>query len=158
MKQKTIIGKAEIVNFPEFGLKNIPARIDTGAKTSSVWASEIQESDGLLSFKLFGGDSPHYSDVVIETKRFGLRAISSSNGAVEERYVVRLIVEIEGRKIRASFSLANRASQTYPVLVGRNVLRGKFVVDVKQGQPLIRDEKLRSQLLQSQLQKPEEKP
>ncbi len=149
MFKAILIGRAERVNFPELKLLAIPARIDTGAKTSSVWASNISESNGVLTFELLGGDSEHYTGQVLSTKQYETRVIASSNGAKEERYVIKLLVEIKDRRVRASFSLANRASQTYPVLVGRNVLRGKFIIDVKLGQPLLKAEQLQSSELQN---------
>ncbi len=132
------IGHAELVNFPVLGIANIPARIDTGAKTSSIWASQVKEVNGQLEFVLFDKHSEFYTGDVITTSQYEVRRIISSIGAVEPRYVTKLSIVIEDRKIRASFTLANRARQTYPVLVGRNVLRGKFLIDVKQGQVFLK--------------------
>lgn len=147
-----ILGRAEEVDFPELQLSGVPARIDTGAKTSSVWASQLTEKDGELKFVLFAKSSPFYTGNVISTKSYSRRMVSSSMGTMQERYVVRLKIQLAGKKIRATFSLANRATQVYPVLVGRNILRGKFIVDVKQGKPLIKGEQARSKALQSRVQ------
>jgi hypothetical protein len=137
------IGRAEEIGFPELGIGTIPARVDSGAKTSAIWASHITEKDGRLEFSLFGSSSAFYSGDKISTQQYELRTVASSMGTVEERYVVKIIVSLHGRKIKASFTLANRSSQVYPVLVGRNILRGKFLVDVRRGQPLIRQEQMR---------------
>lgn len=147
----TIIGRSEYVGFPALGLEPIPARIDTGAKTSSIWASNIHLRQGALCFTLFDSSSEYFNGHEIETKSYETRVVASSNGMSEERYVVKLVVVLAGRRVRASFSLANRSTQAYPVLVGRNILRGKFLVDVKLGQPLTQAEKSRSQQLQSKL-------
>ena len=56
---------------------------------------------------------------------------------------------IKKRRIRAHFTIANRRTQVYPVLIGRNVLYGKFVVDVAKGTPLIEAERQRSEALQN---------
>lgn len=128
-----VIGRAEEVDFKELGLTAVPARIDTGARTSSVWASDIKEHDGALEFVLFGKDNHHYSGQKISTKQYQTMLVSSSTGEVQERYVVHLLVSLGGRNIRARFTLADRSTQAYPILIGRNVLRGKFMVDVKQG-------------------------
>lgn len=133
---KTIIGQSEYIQFPEMGLFNVPSRIDTGARTSAVWASDITEQDGKLSFTLFDKQSTLFSGEVLTFENFETREVTSSNGYTEERYMVKLLVQLEGRKIRARFTLANRSTQTYPVLVGRNVLRGKFVVDIKHNKVL----------------------
>ena len=47
-KEKTIIGRAEKVRLPDLGNKILHARIDTGAKTSSIWATDITETDTSL--------------------------------------------------------------------------------------------------------------
>jgi hypothetical protein len=130
IRQLDVIGNTEVATFRELGIYDVPSRIDTGAKTSSVWASNIKENDGNLRFTLFNVQSKHYTGDIIKTRDFGYRAISSSNGHVENRYAVRLLINILGRNIRATFTLANRSTQAYPVLVGRNILRGKFMVDV----------------------------
>ena len=69
--------------------------------------------------------------------------VASSNGAVQRRYAVRLLVKIKGKKIRGYFTLADRSQQAYPVLIGRNILRGKFLVDVESGHPDIKAERRR---------------
>lgn len=142
------IGRAEMVDFPEFNIRNVPARVDTGAKTSAVWASGVIEENGTLQCVLFGPDSKLYTGEALRFTEYNIRTIASSIGLAEERYVVKLLVKVKGRRIRASFTLANRSEQAYPMLIGRNILRGKFVVDVKQGTPLTGIEKQRSQELQ----------
>ncbi len=142
-QQLTTIGRAEEANFPELGLARIPARIDTGAKTSAIWATHIKEADGHLEYVLFNKNSKHYNGQLLQSHSYEQRAVASSNGSVELRYTVKLLIELESRKIRASFTLANRASQVYPVLIGRNILRGKFIVNVKQGRPDVKAEQSR---------------
>lgn len=146
-----IIGRAERVDLPELKITNVPVRIDTGAKTSAIWASGVIEERGVLQFVLFGPDSEHYTGEIIRSDAYQVRNIASSIGRVEQRYVIKLLVEMKGRKIRANFTLANRSEQAYPMLIGRNILRGKFIVDVKQGKPDLARENNRSAGLQSDL-------
>lgn len=144
MKQSfKIIGRSELVTFPEIQEKPIPARIDTGAKTSAVWASEIVEDGNSLSFVLFNKTNPYYTGKPYTVNYFEKRMIASSIGAAQLRYVVRIVVELKGKKIRSFFSLADRSQQAYPILIGRNVLRGKFLVDVQSGRPDILAERRR---------------
>lgn len=150
-KIQTIIGRSDVVSFPELGVKSVPARIDTGARTSSVWATGVSEKNGELEYVLFGKNSPLYTGAKHKTKQYELRAVASSTGHVQERYVVKILLEIGGRKIRASFTLANRSKQVYPVLIGRRVLSGKFLVDVKLGKSLTKAEVVRSKKLQSSI-------
>lgn len=148
MSETTIIGRAETVAFPELGFMEVPARIDTGAKTSSIWATGIREKNGELEFRLFGKASPLYVNTKIRTREFELRSVSSSTGHVQKRYVVKLLVVLGGKRIRTSFTLANRSRQVYPILIGRRVLSGKFLVDVKRGETLQREELARSKTIQ----------
>jgi hypothetical protein len=132
MSDLQAIGQVADASFPELGLEHVAARVDTGATTSAIWASGIIEKQGVLQCVLFGPDSPLYSGEVLHFSDYRRRAVVSSIGEREERYVVKLLVSLAGRTVRASFTLANRSQQVYPMLIGRNLLRGKFVVNVKQ--------------------------
>jgi len=134
---KKLIGQTELIDFPELHLGGIISRVDTGAQTSAVWASDIKLKEGVLQFTLFDDTSDSHTGDVVKTRSFQIRKIISSNGNKEERYVVKLLILISGRKIRASFSLANRSTQKYPVLIGRNILSGKFLVDVEHSHELV---------------------
>ncbi len=116
-------------------------RIDTGAGISSLWASSAEETDNGLDVIFFGPGSPFYTGKKQHINSFGRTEIRSSNGQSEERYTIRTLVTIAGKKVRATFTLANRSTQRYPVLIGRNVLRGKFMVDVKLGTSLTAERK-----------------
>lgn len=131
MNKLETIGSSVKINFPRLGLNNVPARVDTGAKTSAIWATIIKEEDNLLYFTLFADNSPHYLDLVYITPHYRKKRVRSTSGITERRYVVKLVVEINGRFINASFTLANRHRQVYPILIGRNILRGKYIVDIK---------------------------
>lgn len=149
MKEKTVIGRAELIAFPEIDGIEVHARIDSGARTSAIWGSAFVENDELVV--AFFGDSkktyrfPSYQTIIVK----------SSNGAIERRYKIDLGVVINGRKIRAAFTIANRQTQVYPVLVGRNILRGKFLVDVTLGKTLTEEMKQRTASLKT-LQEKEE--
>ncbi len=130
----TIIGRTAKVNFPLDGIKNVPVKIDTGADTSSIWASELYIDDtNELSFVLFAKESPHYSGKRHKTRSFSVNLIRSSNGMRQLRYRVSLTIEIAGRKVRGSFTLADRSHNRFPVLIGCALLKRKFLVDVSKG-------------------------
>lgn len=145
-----MIGRAEVVSFPELGV-TAHARIDTGAKTSSIWASEVSLSDGLLKVVFFGKGSSPFTGKSIKFSEFDVTVVSTSAGQIQKRYKVRLLVKLGGKKIRAWFTLADRSSQVYPVLIGRNILTGKFVVDVIRGQILKEQEQQRTHSLRAEL-------
>lgn len=149
-EKKKIIGRAENIDLPTFGFFGVPAKIDTGAKTSSIWATDVQEQDGVLTFVLFGKGSPLYTGEQHRTVRYEKTVVASSIGAHQERYKVQIVMKVRGKRIRASFTLADRSQQAYPVLIGRSALRGKFVVDVQSGQPDYKAEKNRHLNLRSE--------
>jgi hypothetical protein len=122
-KDKTIIGSEEVISFPEVGIDSISARIDTGATTSSLGVKKIQENDGVLCCTM-----PNQQKVCF--KDYTKKVVKSSFGHIEERYVIRLLVNVHGRSVRTNFTLANRSKMKFPVLIGRNLLKGKFIVDV----------------------------
>lgn len=131
ISKKQIIGSVEKVSLPDLGIANIPSRIDTGAGLSAIWASDIREVADKLHFKLFDKGHPLFTGESIIYDKFETRQVRSSNGTQEERYMVRIAVRLGGRRVLARFTLANRSTQKYPVLIGRNILRGKFIVDTK---------------------------
>lgn len=130
-KAKTIIGRTATAAFPAEDIFAVPVKIDTGADSSAIWASELFiDDDGLLHFVLFDKTSPYYSGKVHAAKKFSAHLIRSSNGLAQVRYRVALSIVLEGRKIRGSFTLADRSLNAYPVLVGCKLLNNKFLVDV----------------------------
>ena len=155
--EKKVIGRVEKLSFPELGFSDVHARVDTGAKTSALWASSAVEKDGQLAVVFFAKGTDAYTGETAYFEHFQKTVVASSNGQTEERYKVRVLVSLRGKKIRSWFTLADRSTQVYPVLIGRNVLRGKFVVDVKHGTILRDKERERSEVLQSKLmpKKPE---
>ncbi|HET8671344.1 MAG TPA: RimK/LysX family protein [Candidatus Saccharimonadales bacterium] len=154
-KEKRIIGRAEKLSFPELGLVDIHARIDTGAKTSSIWTSYIEEREGVLLVTFFGKPSPYFTDEPVAFEQFDRTVVATSTGHTQTRYKVRLLVKLRGKKVRAWFTLADRSTQVYPVLIGRNVLLGKFIGDVKKGKSLKEEERERTKRLRSELEEQE---
>lgn len=126
----TPVGTVELIDLPDQRLQGVPAKIDTGADSSSIWASRIREKDGRLSFVLFDKASPLYNGQLIVVDDYKVVSVRNSFGQAEYRYKVKMNVVLTGRTIKAAFTLANRSGNRYSVLIGRKTLHGKFVVDV----------------------------
>lgn len=154
MSKLTTIGRVEKISFPDFGLNNIHAKIDTGADLSSIWATDIYEHIGALHFKLLGPKSDHFTgdEVIVESPNYVLTRVANSFGHKELRYVIKLKTSIAGKTIMASFTLSNRSTKTYSVLIGRKLLNGKFLVDVSKGDPLEEVEKKKKGKMQKELE------
>lgn len=144
VKPKPVIGRVESLGFLDYGVEGIVSRIDTGARTSSLWASDIRiDEDKRLNFTLFGPSSEYYTGIVIKTDSYDKIAVATSTGHVQVRYRIKTLIKLKKKKIRASFTLADRSTQVYPILIGRNILRGKFIVDVSAKGKAQRDKELR---------------
>lgn len=132
--RKTIIGRSEYVESPLFGKGvKVPARTDTGARVASIWASNISMSeDGRLRFCLFDKQSDFYTGEVQETTDYKISVVRNSTGQEEMRFRVKIPITLAGKKINASFTLSDRSINSYPILIGRNVINNKFTVDVAQ--------------------------
>lgn len=130
-KQLDIIGATEYIDIDT--CKRIPAKIDTGADSSSVWASHIEvNQEGVLSFCLFDEKSPFYTGKTIKRTDYKVAIVRDASGKEQIRYRTHLNIAIAGRNIRAFFYLANRSKNSFPILIGRRTIKGKFYVDVSQ--------------------------
>jgi glutathione synthase/RimK-type ligase-like ATP-grasp enzyme len=124
------IGSKEFVSLPDYQITQIPAKVDTGADYSSIWASDITEKDGILSFKLFGSGSKLYTGQTLTTEEYGVTEVRNSFGDSEIRYTVKMAMVLGAKRTRVNFRLADRSRNRYPVLIGKKTLHGKFLVDV----------------------------
>ncbi|MCA0230499.1 MAG: RimK/LysX family protein [Bacteroidetes bacterium] len=126
--EKRVIGRNDIIDFPDLGLTNVRVKIDTGAYTSSIHCFKISVEEGVLSFFLPAHRSEKHQQFT--TDQFELKAIKNSFGQTEMRYVIKTKVLLFGKIIKTEFSLADRSQMRYPVLLGRKLLRSRFLVDV----------------------------
>jgi hypothetical protein len=125
-----VIGRNTLIEFIGHA-KNVPTKVDTGADSSSVWATNINvDKEGVLSFTLFGKASTLYTGEVITRKDFRVAKVRSSSGHEEIRYRTKIPIRISGKRIKVSFYLSDRSTHTYPVLLGRRTLNKRFIVDV----------------------------
>ncbi|GAA3939656.1 ATP-dependent zinc protease family protein [Hymenobacter algoricola] len=133
---KRVVGRRELVDFPQFELWGVEAKVDTGAFTGALHCSDIHVAnrpDGrpVLRVLLLDDEHPQFNGRPLEFTEFLLRDIKSSNGEVQERYVISTVIRLFGEDFETEFSLSDRSDMRYPVLIGRLLLRrGRFVVDV----------------------------
>jgi len=129
-KTKPTIGRREIIDFPDLGLFSIEAKIDTGAFTSVLHCHDIRIENDILYFKLLDPSHPEYNEKEQYSSDFFQKEIKNSFGETENRYVIKTIIKIGNKRIKALISLTNRGTMRYPVLLGRRFLKNKFIVDV----------------------------
>lgn len=110
------------------------AKIDTGAYYSSIDADTIEVNGDKLTYRLFREGREGFTEEKITTQDFKMLTTRSSNGSEQIRPLIKLTVELAGQSVTEWFSLASREKMFYPVLVGRNILKDGFLVDVTKGQ------------------------
>lgn len=125
-----ILGVFENIGFPQFNIKNIRAKIDSGAYTGALHCTDITKEDTkdgpVIHFSPFD-----YPDIKITTKDFRLDRVKSSNGKIEKRYFIKTLVTIQGETYEITLSLADRSQMKWPVIIGRKFIRtNKFLLDV----------------------------
>jgi hypothetical protein len=137
MKNKSkirIIGRREYIDFPDFNVHGIEAKIDTGAYRSALHCSVIEErivNDAAnLYFKLLDETHPEFNEVWHSVQEFQRKKIKSSSGDWEERYIIKTRIKMGRKTVLTTVSLTDRGSMRFPVLIGRKMLKGKFVVNV----------------------------
>ncbi|RXZ64992.1 ATP-dependent zinc protease [Pelagerythrobacter rhizovicinus] len=126
-----VVGWRELVALPELGLTAVPAKIDTGARTSSLHATVLDrfERDGADYVRFAVDFGRHHVRQVCEAIHVDRRGITSSNGETQMRLIVKTPMRIGAVEFRAEISLADRSDMQFPLLIGRTALRRRFVVD-----------------------------
>lgn len=121
-----LIGWQERVDLPLLGLKNLKAKIDTGARTSALHATDITtfQKKGIpqVRFHTYFDDDAH--DVVVDCPIHDRREITNTSGIPEERIVIRTKFRIAGRLWKIDLSLTDRSGMKSRMIVGRTALRG----------------------------------
>jgi hypothetical protein len=129
--QKRIVGATEVVLVTDANLA-FKARVDTGAKTSSIHAEKIElDSSGdprgkPISFYLVTKEGLSRK---VETRVISVVSVRTAEHS-ERRYVVPLLITWNGQARIVSVTLNDRTSMDYRLLLGRNWLRGQYIVDV----------------------------
>jgi hypothetical protein len=133
---KKIIGRREKISIPEWGLHNVSGKIDTGAYTSSIHCGYSEEkSEGgrkFLYFTVLQEKHPKFNGRVIKTDNYTQKKVKNSFGQEEVRYKVSTKVIMFGEEFEMEFTLSDRSKMRNPILLGRKILNGRFIVDVQQ--------------------------
>lgn len=133
MTDKTVIGSEEWCAFPELGIPAIKARVDSGAKTSSIHAFNLnkfsRDGEPWISFEIHPLQGSRQAVLRCEARIVDRRAVKSSSGYTETRYVIRSTLSFGGSSWPIELTLANRDSMGYRMLLGREAMNGRMLVD-----------------------------
>lgn len=135
MKQKQLltIGWREWLDLPELGIARIKAKIDTGARSSTLHAFHIEafQRDGreMVRFEVHPYQRDSHYTVTAEAELLEWRHIRSSGGQGQVRPVIDTAIELGGQKWHIELTLTNRDLMGFRMLVGRQALRRRFLVN-----------------------------
>lgn len=128
-----MLGWREWVRFPDLGIEHIKAKVDTGARTSALHAFDLREieRDGAAyaAFEIHPEQRRSRPSLPVELPIAGRRRVRDSGGRVEERPVVELLIELGGERWPIEVTLTRRDLMGFRMLLGRQAVRGRFVVD-----------------------------
>lgn len=132
-ENKKIIGNQEWCAFPELGISNIKARVDSGAKTSSIHAFNIE------TYAKDGADWVHFevhplqkNDQILvhcDSLIIDQRKVKSSNGTSETRYVIQTPIRLSESVWDIELTLTDRDAMGYRMLLGREAMDGRLLID-----------------------------
>lgn len=130
---KTIIGNQEWCSFPELGVPAIKARVDSGAQTSSIHAFNIsrfrRNGQAWVSFEVHPLQQNRRTVIRCERPILDKRVVKSSSGLSETRYVISAPIKLAGQVWDIQLTLANRDSMGFRMLLGREAMNGRLIVD-----------------------------
>jgi hypothetical protein len=133
MTKKMILGALEKCDLPELGIFDLQVRVDTGAATSSLHVNNIEEQirgeEHWITFDIH----PDYHDVATVTTCSALvlsqRKVKSSTANLQRRYVIKTPIKLGNALWDIQLTLTDRSAMTYLMLLGREAICGKFIVD-----------------------------
>lgn len=143
MQDKVIVGSEEWCAFPQLGIPTIKARVDSGAKTSALHAVNIspfqKEGENWVKFDINPIQNNTKTVIHCQAPLVDKRIVKSSSGFREQRYVIKSQIKIGDEDWDIELTLTNRDSMGFRMLLGREAMSGRVLVDPEQkyllGQP-----------------------
>ncbi len=145
MLNKVIVGSEEWCTFPELGIPTIKARVDSGAKTSALHAINIspfiKDGENWVKFDVNPIQSNTRTIIHCEAPLVDKRIVKSSSGYREKRFVIQSEIQVGESRWQIELTLTNRDSMGFRMLLGREAMSGRILVDPEQkyllGQPTV---------------------
>ena len=130
---KQMVGNLELCSLPNLGIHDLHVRVDTGAATSSLHVDNItkfvKDDEAWISFDIH----PDYHDVKklkrCEAKVSSKRAVKSSTATKQKRFVIETDITMANQTWQIELTLTDRSQMSYLMLLGREAMSGRFIVD-----------------------------
>lgn len=131
--KKQIVGVLELCDLPQLAIENLNVRVDTGATTSSLHVDNIEEfmrnDEQWVSFDIHPDIHDVNEIVRREAKMQGIRNVKSSTATLERRFVIETAIVMAGMNWNIQLTLTDRSEMTYLMLLGREAMQGRLIVD-----------------------------
>ena len=133
MNEKHLVGALELCDLPQLKLCGLEARVDTGATTSSLHVDNIvkfkKEKEKWVRFDIHPDAHDVNKLMVREAKVKSVRKVKSSNATQQRRYVIETDISIAGMQWSIELTLTDRSEMKYLMLLGREAMSGRLIVD-----------------------------
>jgi len=124
------VGFAELVDIPEWNVRRLRAKVDTGARSSALHVENVEElPHGRVRFDVRLSKERRERRVTVEAKVVRRARVRASSGVAESRIFVRAVVQIGPVAEPVELSLVSRESMRFRMLLGRSALARRFLVD-----------------------------
>lgn len=131
-----LIGWRERLALPELAVTSVKAKVDTGARSSALHAFDIeffkQNNEDFVRFKVHPAQRNKKKTITVEAKLLDMRSVRSSSGQAESRPVIQTLVATRDQQWPIELTLTNRDIMGFRMLLGRQAVRRRFLVDAGQ--------------------------
>ncbi len=131
--EKITVGCEEWCALPGLDIPAIKVRVDSGAKTSSLHAFNVHAfkcgDEPWVRFDVHPLQKNRKTTVSCEAQVVDRRMVKNSGGGIEKRYVIKVPIAVRSRTWTIELTLANRDSMGYRMLLGREAMAGRMVID-----------------------------
>lgn len=128
-----VIGWREWLALPGLGIPKIAAKVDTGARSSTIHAFSIErgraEGRDRVAFYTYPDQSSGGPAISCTAELLDQRSVRSSNGSLEERYFIRTVARLHGVEWPIDLTLRDRGDMKFRMLLGREAIGDRFLVD-----------------------------
>lgn len=127
------IGWREVITLPQLGIEKIKAKIDTGARSSALHAFDVRqlqrEGKQIIQFQVHPVQRDNKTTMIAEAELLEYRKVRNSGGIAQLRPVIKTEVNLGGQSWTIELTLTNRDVMGFRMLLGRQAIRNKFLVD-----------------------------
>lgn len=135
-KEKQLIGWREWIGLPDLGIEQVKVKIDSGARTSALHATDIEyykrAGHPMVRFRVSPLQDTTKGQKLVHAHLVGKKVVKSSTGTATKRPTILTSAKIGSRRFDIHITLINRDLMGFRMLLGREALRGRFLIDTEQ--------------------------